>query len=190
VVFVYLKVADWHILIAGFCLLHRWQETVTPLPGRKNDYATSQVIDRHLLSMIAGGILGDWLVNSLPGHSAGNWWSNTPDYRKFNSLSFALGFESIGPLISALWAKIGSKVVSRTKGPQVWFVIFFYHRQTFRCFHILKEGPHQVLHILAPSIKMQWMLNLFVTLEAKHKAIQSLNVNLSASGDFPCQISI
>jgi hypothetical protein len=31
-------------------------------------------------------------------------------YLKFNYLSFALGFESIGQLISALWTKIGSKV--------------------------------------------------------------------------------
>jgi hypothetical protein len=33
-------------------------------------------------------------------------------YLKSNYLSFALGFESIGSLVSALWAKIGSKVVS------------------------------------------------------------------------------
>jgi hypothetical protein len=38
-------------------------------------------------------------------------------YLKFNSLSvsFALGFESIGPLISTLRTKIGSKVVIRTR---------------------------------------------------------------------------
>jgi hypothetical protein len=39
-------------------------------------------------------------------------------YLKFNSLSFALGFESIWTLISALWTKIGIKVAILTYQPR------------------------------------------------------------------------
>jgi hypothetical protein len=60
-------------------------------------------------------------------------------YLEYNSLSFALGFVSIGPqisqIISELWPKIGSKIVSRTcpvlKGlscPHIW--LYTPHHQT------------------------------------------------------------
>ena len=42
---------------------------------------------------------------------------NHPHFLEFNSLSFALGFMSIGPLISEIWRKVEGKVICRRQSP-------------------------------------------------------------------------